>query len=150
MLASEFEVYFQKVPCLQSHFIGVFSIDNFPKNIKMRSFLVCNMSKSSEEGTHWITILKSEPRTLEIFDSLGTKINSLAPYLKNLKGNPAIIYNENAFQSSTSNTCGFFTIMFIIERCLNFDLKYKELLAEIFERDVEINEKVVVDFCKNL
>jgi hypothetical protein len=149
MLSSEFENYFDKVPCLKKHFEGVFSIDNFPKNIKVRSFFVCNMSKSNDLGTHWISIVKPEPKTIEIFDSLGTKIDILRPYLK-FKNNPTIVYNVNAFQTSNSSTCGFFAIFFLVERCFNFDLKFKEVLAEIFDENLEINEKQVVDFCENL
>jgi hypothetical protein len=149
MLSSEFLPYFEKVPCILPHFSGVYSIDTFPKKIKNRSFFICNMSKSSEKGTHWITIVKSEPKVVEIFDSLGAKIDNLGSYL-NFQHSPTVLYNEGAFQSSFSTTCGYFAIMFAIERCFNFDLKYKELLAEIFSEKIEINEKRVTDFCQNL
>ncbi|SRR6266404_464835 len=149
MLSSEFETYFQKIPQVLQSFDGTFSIDNFPKKLKYRHFFICNMSKSSEVGSHWITFIKSEKSKIEIFDSLGTKIDSLKPYLK-FNGNPEYIFNDAPFQLSTSTTCGYFAIMFIIERCFNFDLKYKLLLAEIFSSDLEINEKTVVEFCNEL
>ena len=145
MLNSDIEHYFQKMPCLEKHFMGVFSIDNFPKKIKLRSFFVSNLSKSSETGSHWISFIKSEPKTIEIFDSLGTKIDNLRPYLK-FSNNPHIIYNEAAFQTTTSSTCGLFATMFLIERSFNFDLEFNELLAEIFDKNPEINEKIVVEF----
>ncbi len=145
MLSSDIKHYFQKMPCLEKHFMGVFSIDNFPKKIKLRSFFVTNLSKSSEPGSHWISIIKSEPKMIEIFDSLGTKIDHLRPYLK-FSNNPNIIYNEAAFQTTTSSTCGLFATMFLIERSFNFDLKFNELLAEIFDKNPEINEKIVVEF----
>ena len=145
MLSSDIEHYFQKMPCLEKHFMGVFSIDNFPKKIKLRSFFVSNLSKSSDPGSHWISFIKSEPKTIEIFDSLGTKIDNLRPYLK-FSNNPNIIYNEAAFQTSTSSTCGLFATMFLIERSFNFDLKFNELLAEIFDKTPEINEKIVIEF----
>jgi hypothetical protein len=145
MLNSDIELYFQKMPCLEKHFMGVYSIDNFPNKMKLRSFFVCNLSKSSEPGSHWISFIKPEPKTIEIFDSLGTKINNLRPYLK-FSNNPNIIYNEAPFQTATSSTCGLFAIMFLIERSFNFDLKFNELLAEIFDKNPEINEKIVFDF----
>lgn len=147
MLNSDIEHYFQQMPCLEKHFMGVYSIDNFPKKIKLRSFFVSNRSKSSEPGTHWISIVRSEPKTIEIFDSLGTKIDYLRPYLK-FSNNPNILYNNAAFQTSTSSTCGLFAVMFLIERSFNFDLKYNALLAEIFDTSPEINEQIVVDFFK--
>lgn len=145
MLNSDIELYFQNMPCLEKHFMGVFSIDNIPKKIKLRSFFVTNLSKSSEPGSHWISFIKSEPKTIEIFDSLGTKIDDLRPYLK-FSSNPNLIYNAAAFQTATSSTCGLFAIMFLIERSFNFDLKFNELLAEIFDENPEINETIVVNF----
>jgi hypothetical protein len=147
MLNCDIEHYFQQMPCLEKHFMGVYSIDNFPKKIKLRSFFVSNLSKSSEPGTHWISIVKSEPKTIEIFDSLGTEIDYLRPYLK-FSNNPSIVYNNAAFQTSTSSTCGLFAVMFLIERSFNFDLKFNVLLAEIFDTSPEINEQIVVDFFK--
>ena len=149
MLNSEIVDYVEKVPCLKQHFLGVFSIDNFPKKLTERSCFICNTSKSNEVGTHWISFIKSEKKTIEIFDSLGTKIDILRPFLK-FRGNPKILYNDCAFQSFTSNTCGYFALTFLIERSFNLDLKYKQVLAEIFDIDSTINEKIVVEFCKNL
>ena len=149
MLNSEIVEYFEKVPCLKPYFLGVFSIDNFPRKLNKRCCFISNLSKSNESGSHWISFIKSEAQTIEIFDSLGTKIELLKPFL-NFKGNPTILYNKGAFQSLNSNTCGYFAITFLIERSFNLDLKYKVLLAEVFNKESEINEKTVVDFCQNL
>ena len=149
MLNSEIVEYFDNVPCLKPYFLGVFSIDNFPKKLEERFCFISNVSKSNEMGTHWISFIKSDKKTIEIFDSLGTKIDVLKPFLK-FKGEPTILYNDCAFQSLTSNTCGYFAITFLIERSFNLDLKYKEVLAETFDKNCEINEKIVLDFCKNL
>ena len=55
------------------------------------------------------------------------------------------------FQSVNSNSCGFFTLYFIIQRMHNLDLSLKELLEEIFDdKDYKINEKIVLDFCSNI
>jgi len=149
MLSSEFKEYFEKFPCINDRFLGVFAINNFPRKIANRHFFICNLSKSDQMGTHWIALLKSEPQTIEIFDPLATKIDLLKPYI-NFRGSPTIYYNDGAFQLNTSTTCGMFCIMFIIERFQNFDLKYKQLLAEIFSIDPKINEKIVSDFITSL
>jgi len=149
MLSSEFKDYFEKVPRVNSQFLGTFAIDNFPQRISNRHFFICNLSKSHEIGTHWIAILKSEPKIIEIFDPLATKIDLLKPYI-NFRGTPIIYYNDGAFQLNSSTTCGFFCIMFVIERFQNLDMKYKELLAEIFSINPKINEKVVSDFINSL
>ena len=149
MLNSEILDYFEKIPCLKNNFLGVFSIDNFPQKLNERCCFISNLSKSNEIGSHWISFIKSEKKTIEIFDSLGTKIDYLRPFLK-FKGNPTILYNDCAFQSVTSNTCGYFAITFLIERSFNLDLKFQELLAEVFNKNSEVNEKIVVNFCNNL
>ena len=149
MLNSEILDYFEKIPCLKNNFLGVFSIDNFPQKLNERCCFISNTSKSNEIGSHWISFIKSEKKTIEIFDSLGTKIEYLRPFLK-FKGNPTILYNDCAFQSVTSNTCGYFAITFLIERSFNLDLKFQEVLAEVFNKNSEVNEKIVVNFCNNL
>ena len=149
MLNSEILDYFEKIPCLKKNFLGFFSIDNFPQKLNERCCFISNTSKSNEIGSHWISFIKSEKKTIEIFDSLGTKIEYLRPFLK-FKGNPTILYNDCAFQSVTSNTCGYFAITFLIERSFNLDLKFQELLAEVFNKNSEVNEKIVVNFCNNL
>jgi hypothetical protein len=149
MFSNEFQTFFEKVPAILPHFVGTFSIDNFPKRLKNRNFFVCNLSPSKEIGSHWITIIKSEPRLIEIFDSLGTKLNVLQPYL-HFRGKPKFVFNEGAFQEISSISCGHFAVMFAIERCMNFDMEFKELLAEIFSVDPKINEKIVLDFVNQL
>ncbi len=117
--------------------------------MKTKTFFITNMSKSDEMGTHWISIVKSAPNLVEIFDSLSTKYDILKPYLKFNK-DPSIIYNDCAFQLPTSTTCGFFAITFCVNRCLNFDLKYKEVLAHVFTDDLNKNEKIVTEFVSEL
>ena len=149
MLNVEFEDHFKKCPAIYPCFLGVYSVNNFPRNIKTKTFFITNMSKSDEMGTHWISIVKSAPNLVEIFDSLSTKYDILKPYLKFNK-DPSIIYNDCAFQLPTSTTCGFFAITFCVNRCLNFDLKYKEVLAHVFTDDLNKNEKIVTEFVSEL
>jgi len=149
MLSSEFADYFHKIPIIGERFLGCYSIDSFPSKLSNRQFFIANLSKQSQLGSHWITIIKSEPQRIEIFDSLGTQINILKPYLK-FRGKPKIYYNEGPFQLKTSTTCGFFAIYFAVERCFNLDLKYKEFLAETFSSSLEENELNVVNFVKSL
>ena len=81
MLNIEFEDYFQKCPAVLPHFLGVYSINTFPKKLKTKTFFITNMSKSHDLGSHWVSIVKSSPNVVEIFDSLGTKYDILKPYL---------------------------------------------------------------------
>jgi hypothetical protein len=149
MLNTEFIEYFEKCPAVVPHYLGCFSIDTFPKKIPTRSFLITNLSKSNEVGTHWITVLKSEPNLVEIFDSLGTKYDQLKPYL-NFYKNPNLVFNDRPFQQPDSTTCGFYAITFSVERCMNFDMKFKEVLAHTFTTDLNKNEEIVKNFVEEL
>lgn len=149
MLSTEFESHFAKWPAVYPHFKGVYSIDNFPKNLSNRNFFITNLSKQNEAGSHWISIIKSEPNLIEIFDSLGTQFDKLKPFLK-FRGNPNFIYNDCAFQQQHTATCGYFAITFCIERVMNFDLKFKEILASCFLEDLNKNETFVTNFVRSM
>ncbi len=129
--------------------MGVYSIDTIPKFVPVRKCLVFNLSKKHQIGSHWCSLVRSHHQKIEVFDSLGTKIDQLTPYF-NFSSKIAIEYNDQAFQKSTTSSCGYFAITFLFERLLNFDLSFQDLLSEVFTSNLEINEKIVHDFCNNL
>ena len=149
MEGNQFKKYFEKIPQILPHFLGVFSIDQMPTKIKTRTFFICNLSKHTEEGSHWIVIIKTDINQLEIFDSLGVKIDYVTSFLK-LKNKITIEYNETQFQSNTSVSCGFFCLYFSIERLFNLSMTFENLLEDIFDLNTEINEQKVLDFCSTL
>ena len=90
--------------------------------------------------------------TIEVFDSLGgdeTKLNILKKYIQ-LRGIKSIEYNESAFQKETTASCGLFVLYFLFERLFNLDLTFDELLEDIFENNIDENEKKVTEFCQNI
>lgn len=73
------------------------------------------------------------------------KINVLQQYnLFPLKS--TIKYNETPVQDTLSNTCGLFVLYFLINRMHNYDMSFTTLLNEIFDDDVEVNEKRIKSF----
>lgn len=122
MESSEFISYFEKVPAILKHFLGVYSIDTIPKRIKLLNFFVCNLSKKTERGSHWIAFIKTRPKEIEIFDSLGSNWDLIYANL-NFSENLKILYNETAFQGIDSISCGKFVITFLIERLSNIQVK---------------------------
>ena len=133
MESSEFIHFFNKVPHIQKHFLGVFPIDKLPTKMPIKTFLIANLEPSFMKGSHWIAFFKLQKHELEIFDSLGTKINYIIPFLKfSTKLN--LLYNETIYQSNDSKLCGKFVITFCVERLLNPDMLYDDLLAEIFDQ----------------
>jgi len=149
MQTEEFLPYFKKVPHLEKHFLGVFAIDQIPNSLKPKSFLVCNTDPSHSKGKHWIAFICVEKNECEIFDSLGVKKNELEPYFK-FKQKINLIFNTTAVQSTHSKLCGLFVITFIVERMLNQTMYFDEILENIFLADVNKNDNIVTEFCKNL
>jgi hypothetical protein len=150
MRGFEFMQYFDKIRHVRQLFLKVISIDQIPKVIPIKHFLICNLSPADSPGSHWIVIVRSENDTLEIYNSLGTpSLDYLLPFLK-FRKKYEITYNQEQFQSNSSTNCGFFCIYFIVQRVLNFDMSFEDILELIFETNFEINEQTVVQFCHNL
>lgn len=149
METSEFKLYFEKIPFLTQHFLGVFPIDKLPVQIKKKNFFVANLDPSYKEGSHWIGFIRLNNAECEIFDSLGVKINNILPYvLFNQK--LTFVYNSTPVQSLTSRLCGKFVVTFLIERMLNQTMEFDDLLENIFVSDLSQNDLNVTTFCNNL
>lgn len=147
---NEFMNYFSKIPHIKSVFVNVFAINEIPKSIPIRHFLICNLSLSHLPGTHWIAMLRPEKDSLEIFNSLGYEsLDSLIPYFK-FKKSFEINFNQQQFQDNSSISCGFFCIYFIIHRILNLDMSFEHVLEHIFSENKNENELLVTQFCNNL
>jgi hypothetical protein len=87
-----------------------------------------------------------------VFDSLGIdedKLKNLKLCLK-FKTISTLEYNETAFQSDATESCGLFVLYYIFERLHNFDLTLDMLLEDIFENNCNENEEKVTKFCKNI
>lgn len=152
MQGFEITEYFENLPYLKKHFLGVFSINTLPKRFKKNSFLICNTDTSNGVGKHWICFSKTSSNCIECFDSLG--INELKKNLLNtycdFKNVLKIEFNETQFQDNNSSTCGLFAIYFAIQRFHNLELEFDELLEEIFDVKTEKNEVIVKTFLDEL
>lgn len=150
MRGSEFKTYFDKIELVKKQFVKVTSIDKIPKTLKLKHFIICNLSPSNLPGSHWVVIVRSEKNTLEIFNSLGTRSLRLYNENFNFKTHFHIEFNKEQFQSNESTSCGYFCIYFIVHRILNFDMSLEHLLEHIFNSEASINETVVINFCHKL
>lgn len=149
MFTHEFEKYFKGN--LSKYFRGVFPFDQIPHVLKPEHFVICNTSDSTNIGEHWFVLYRNDC-TIECFDSLGINSQKLSALqekltIKNIK---KLKFNKTAVQSDVTSTCGLFCIFFIYQRFYNKDLKFKELLNEIFSINVSKNEEVVIEFEKDL
>ena len=147
MESTAFQKYFNYFPFLKHNFVGTFSIDTIPKSLKNHQFCVFNSDPSNCIGQHWLCCYK-EHKNLYCFDSMGIndeKKTLLSKYC-NVKGIKEIHFNETQFQSISSETCGHFTIYFLIHKSYNKDLTFEDLLEDIFENNPEKNETRVNKF----
>lgn len=150
MLSTEFEKFFEGN--LTPFFDGVFAFDKIPRTMNVGHFVICNTDDSSNEGKHWFALYRSDKETFECFDSLGCDLakQNLLQNTLNFCGMKKLKFNLSQVQSSTTETCGHFCIYFIYQRLYNKDLRFKELMNEIFDTDVFVNEEKVNEFVSSL
>jgi len=150
LYASDFEPYFKRLEWMRPCFLSVTSIDKIPATLPVRHFIIVNESQSGSIGTHWLLIVRSHRKCIEVFNSLGFEnLDSLIPYLK-FRFTADIEFNNTQVQKSTTASCGLFCIYFIVHRALNFDQNFEEVMSEIFTHDLTQNENKVAQFCKHL
>ena len=149
MQGSEFYEYFDHFPYLKPRFKGIFAINTLPKFLKFRHFCICNTDISSGSGQHWFCLLRNDYSVLECFDSLGIS-NEKKDILESrckFRGIKEIHFNESQFQDNLSNSCGKFTVYYIIERMHNLDITFEEVLEHLFDpEDTKQNEEKVIAF----
>ena len=129
-----------------NNFIGVFSSDTLPTNLKKEHFsLVCNLSKAEAIGSHFITIIGQSGKVLYL-DSFGLPciVKEIQRFLKML--NQPILQNAKQIQDIESKMCGFYCILF----CMYYDkLKFNFQLA-FDDSKLLINDKLCVKYIKQL
>jgi len=145
MLSTDFDHYFKD---LEHCFLGVFSSDNYPKELKMYNFFIVNKDPSSEIGSHWMFVMLGE-RAIEFFDSCGTNADFVEKFLK-FKNEYICVFNETQLQPVSSESCGEFCIYFAHERIKNLQQSFERVLNNCFTRNLNLNNSKVLLFCKQL
>ena len=87
--------------------------------------------------------MKPRVGVVEFFDSLGTSPNDLE-YLKCF--GKTVHYNETRVQGLTSTNCGLFCLYVAFMRLVDIDLPYKEVMSDLFSKDFEKNDRLVMRF----
>lgn len=107
-----------------AQFIGVYSADNFPKNIKNSQCYIMNTDTHVQHGTHWVSVYRYNNRYY-YYDSFGRDINKLSPFWQNLKW-MKVIDNRHREESYNGANCGQLSLNFLVM----FD-KYKLKLLSV-------------------
>lgn len=130
-------------------FYGTFSCDAIPLTLitKMRFSIICNLSKKSELGTHFVTIIVFKTYALYI-DSLGLSCTNsdISNFLISL--NRSIFFNSVQFQNVNSIFCGFYAMLYV----LYFDSnKNSQIMGKIrFTHDLVKNDIICVKYLNKL
>lgn len=147
---SDFSKYLLNIPDLVIHWSGTKALDEIPKKLKVKTFVIVNTSVKTQREGHWIVIGRPHKGILELFNSLGCEsIAAIKPYLQ-FPFRSEIIYNNSPVQLPTSSTCGLYCIFFAVHRYFNLDIPFEELIEEIFTSDLNKNENMVVKFCHHI
>ena len=146
MKGIEIKQKIERFPILKLHFKGIFAIDTIPR-LNITNFVIVNTSHSGTKGLHWIVVYLSPFRILEVFDSSGIHFEVISSALK--RHNPYnIIHNILPYQKLGTKNCGIFCIYFILNRILNLEVNFYDLLDKIFSSNLELNDGKIKDFKK--
>jgi hypothetical protein len=142
MLSTDFDFYFREHA---NFYLGVFSADNYPKELNLFNFFIVNKDPSSEKGSHWMLVIRGK-KNIEFFDSCGSSEEFVKKFLKFNKKHYCD-FNKSPLQPITSEACGEFCIFFAHRRLLNKDKTFSNALNICFTHDLHKNNEKVLRFC---
>ena len=134
-----------KYPLIRRRFICVYPIDVIPEDFISPSILIINLDKSYEKGSHWIAIHQKEDQQIEIFDSLGKKLQKEIHNIL-LSNNKGYMYNHKCVQDYFTETCRHFCLFYIYYTCRG--LKLQDIVNK-FNSNLKSNELIVQKFFVN-
>lgn len=138
--------YISKDASLLSLFGGLFAKDQLTFDIPDRNiFYICNTDLAKNRGKHWIVIYSTlGSNRIEYFDSLGNyPPHNFVKFMTKTK--KSIIFNKKKVQATSSKSCGYFCLYFIMLRYRN--ISYKNIIDN-FSNSNDLNEKHVTEFIK--
>ena len=131
----------------QNAFHGIYSIDDLPKHIPTRPFLIiANIHTKNLLGEHWIVIFIDKNKNGEIFDSLALPVSHLLTQWMN-KFTVKWKCNKRTLQHPLSSTCGAFTLYFILNRLY---VPNMDSITAAFDSHLATNERFLESFYESL
>lgn len=67
----------------KNKFMGIFTSDKIPKNIKIGYMIIVNLDSSGQSGSHWVAVCKDKKGTIWVYDSFGRSIHKILPDIYN-------------------------------------------------------------------
>lgn len=130
-------------PSCKGVFRGVMARDQFLKqNISYPSLFVCNTDNSDQPGSHWTAVYFREDAKCEYFDSYGIPPLFNDVEKKLLAVDASFSYNDCELQSSDTNVCGMYCILFAKYKCRGYSLQ-EILNILLFVNDSEERDHII-------
>jgi hypothetical protein len=138
-----FDTQIEKVMKGTPNFSGVVAADEISKlSPKPNMNIIANTDPRGKSGTHWVAIkIDNKAKTVEYYDSFGRKPTKLIDSeIKELFGKLntddmyKYKYNGKVNQDVTTDTCGYFSMLFLLSRNKGNDFKQS---TGFDEEDVE-------------
>jgi len=126
---------------INEHFRGVYAMDTLPKieDWDKPSSCICNLDRSTEPGSHWISIFYPKNGPPEYFDSYGFDGKRFEFFL-----GETYYYNPHFLQFPFSVVCGQYCIYYLYKR--SFMKSMYEVLKPFKLDDQLYNDFYVNDF----
>lgn len=110
------------------HFLGVRPA-NTEITLNIGESIIVNTLTASEnelQTGHWFALACYDEKHFEVFDSLGTNLSVVTPYIK--QNDVFLSYNCCQVMETNSTLCGQYACVFTALRSLNLDLEYTEIM----------------------
>lgn len=134
---------------LSKRVIGVFAADEIPRSISsLPTAFIINTDRRRDKGKHWVAVYATR-QNAEFFDSFGRKPSFYARAFTDFftRNNLTLQYNDRKLQSDSSNTCGYYCIYYLINRCRGVPMTD---IIRTFSNDLYNNDMFVYDVVKNV
>ena len=118
-------------------FNGVLAYDLLPVGKAPLGLYVVNTDLSTNPGKHWVCVFLDNV-VCEYFDSLGEPPIEVEKFIK--AQGKEYAYSKKRIQSTDSNVCGDYCILFAYYKCRGFSL---ESYIDIFTNDTNYNDALV-------
>ena len=125
-------------PVVQECFNGVYARDMLP-HIAKEGCYVCNTDKSDKPGSHWVAMYIEDNRC-EYFDSYGFPplFSEFSDFLSH--NVQRWTYNDVQIQSTDSDVCGHYCVLYLMYRCRGMCMKD---FVSLFSSNHKTNDDIV-------
>jgi hypothetical protein len=120
------------------NFLGVFPRDHLPVITVYPVSFVLNTDPSYKEGEHWLGIYFDRKRKCYFFDSFGYEPTYFGLDFYMQKYASVIEFNKEQVQGFFSNTCGHYTVFFILLITRGFT--FEEIISCFNLKKFDIND----------